>query len=83
MSIGPELLKKLQQKYVPSSTVDLRYKRFDLTLGTNEHGDPVLLFLGKRDASGTIKGERYVRTLITDRDGSTIKDHWELKGKAT
>jgi hypothetical protein len=32
---------------------------------------------------GKIKGERYARTLKYDREGNLIKDHWELKGKAT
>ena len=83
MPIGPELLKKLQQKYEPSSTLDLRYKRFDLTIKTDENGNAILLFIGERTASGSIKGERYVRTLIHDKQGRPIKDHWELKGKAT
>jgi len=33
--------------------------------------------------SGSIKGERYARTLKKDSQGNLIKDHWELKGKAS
>jgi hypothetical protein len=83
MPIGPELLKKLQQKFEPSTTVDLRFKRFDLTIKTDENGNAILLFIGERTANGSIKGERYVRTLIHDKGGHPIKDHWELKGRAS
>jgi hypothetical protein len=38
---------------------------------------------GKLKEDGTIKGERYARTLKYDKEGKIIKDHWELKGKAT
>jgi hypothetical protein len=41
------------------------------------------LFFGKRREDGTIKGERYARTLKHDKDGRLFKDHWELKGKAS
>jgi len=40
------------------------------------------LWDGKNE-SGNIKGQRYTRILRVGRDGKTIKDHWELKGKAT
>jgi len=40
-----------------------------------------LFLLQKED--GSIKGERYVRTLKHDKEGKIIKDHWELKGKAS
>jgi hypothetical protein len=83
MSLGDELVKKLKKKYEPASMVDMRFKENDISFKTDADGNPVLLFIGKRNDSGTIKGERYARTLKTDSDGKVIKDHWELKGKAT
>ncbi len=83
MPLGPDLLKLIQKKYAPTSVVELRYKRYDLTLKTDEAGDAILLFIGKRGTDGAIKGERYVRTLITGEDGRRIKDHWDLKGRAS
>jgi len=48
---------------------------------TDEQGRPVLLFMGKADADGKIKGEHFARRLQTDNDGRVIKDHWDNKGK--
>ena len=41
----------------------------------------ILLFIGKRQIIGKIKGERYARNLLKDSDGKVIKDHWDNKGK--
>jgi hypothetical protein len=54
-----------------------------LSFRTDEDGNAILLFIGKKTEAGTIKGERYARTLKKDREGKIFKDHWELKGKAT
>ena len=83
MPIGEKLLKLLQKRYERSTLIESRSGKLDIAFKTNEHGDPVLLFVGKRDLKGTVIGQRYVRTLIFDRDGKKIKDHWELKGKAS
>lgn len=83
MPMNADLLKKLELQYGASTLVDMRYKGLDISIKTNDLGHPVLLFIGKRAADGAIKGERYVRTLIFDHAGRKIKDHWELKGKAS
>jgi hypothetical protein len=63
--------------------VEMKYKGYDLSFKTDEDGNPILLFIGKKTEHGSIKGERYARTLKKDREGKIFKDHWELKGKAT
>lgn len=83
MALNEELTKKLAKKYEQSSMVEMKYKGYDLSFKTDDEGNPILLFIGKKTEQGTIKGERYARTLKKDRDGKVIKDHWELKGKAT
>ncbi len=83
MPIGEELRKKLSRKYAPSSMVDMEFKGNDLSFKTDDEGNPILLFIGRRDDSGTVKGERFSRTLKKDGTGQVIKDHWDLKGKAT
>jgi hypothetical protein len=83
MSLGPGLLKLLRQRYEPSATIDLVYKGRDLTFRTDDQGNPVLVFIGKRDEHGKIKGERHARTLLFDASGTPVKDHWELKGRAS
>lgn len=82
MKLGQPLLLKLGKKYAPSSMVGLKYKGKDLCFKTDEEGNPVVLFIGKADAGGRIKGERYTRTLKRDARGFCIKDHWDLKGKS-
>lgn len=83
MSLGDDLVKKLNKKLEPSSKVSMRYKGYDLVLITDKEGNAVQLFMGKATEDGSIKGERYARTLKYDREGHLIKDHWERKGKAT
>jgi hypothetical protein len=83
MKLGDELQKKLSKTYEASSMIEMRYKQNDIAFKTDADGNPVLLFIGKKNEEGQIKGERYTRTLKTDKEGKIIKDHWDLKGKAT
>ena len=83
MSLGDELLKKINKKFDPSAKVPMRYKSYDLLLITDKEGNAVQLFMGKENEQGIIKGDRYARTLKYDREGALFKDHWERKGKAT
>ncbi len=69
--------------YEPAAMVHMHYKGKDMAFKTDREGNPILLFIGKEDEEGTVKGERYARTLKKDTAGNVIKDHWELKGKAS
>lgn len=82
MRLNDDLLKILSKTYEKSSLINSSYKRNDISFKTDAEGNPVLFFIGKRSENGTIKGERYVRTLKQDKNGHIIKDNWELKGKA-
>ena len=79
--IGEPLLKKLNKQYEASMMVHLKFKDYDLAIKTNEDGDPVLLFIGKENSEGVIKGDRYARRLLKDKTGKMIKNHWDYKGK--
>jgi hypothetical protein len=81
MALSADLQLKLSKKYEPSSMVYLTFRGNDLAVQTDADGNPKLLFIGKMDEGGKIKGQRYARTLKADRDGRVIKDHWDLKGK--
>ena len=82
MKLSEDLLKILSKNYEKSSLINSSFKRKDISFKTDSEGNPVLLFIGKRTDDGTIKGERYVRTLKRDKDGNIFKDHWELKGRS-
>lgn len=82
MSLSPALVKKLSQPYAPDSLIDLRWRGQDLTIKTDEAGNAILLFIGKRAEDGKIRGERYARRLLRDAGGLVIKDHWDAKGKS-
>jgi hypothetical protein len=82
MKLSHSLLLKLGRKYAPSTLIDMKFNGKDLTFKTDVEGDPVVLFIGRMQGDGKIKGERFVRTLKKDRQGIIIKDHWDLKGKA-
>jgi hypothetical protein len=83
MKLSQSLLLKLSKKYEPSSMVALKFRGKDVAVKTDADGNPVVLFIGKADASGNVKGERYTRTLKSDARGVVIKDHWDLKGKTS
>ena len=83
MALGEDLVKKLSKKFEPSTMVSMRYRSYDLLFKTDDDGNAIQLFMGKATEQGTIKGDRYARTLKYDREGHLIKDHWERKGKAS
>ena len=83
MKLREELIKKLSKTYEPAAMVHMHHKGKDLAFKTDNEGNPILLFIGTENEEGTVKGERYARTLKKDVTGTVIKDHWELKGKAT
>ncbi len=83
MKLADELQKKLSKLYEPSALVQMKFRGNDITFKTDEKGNPVLLFIGKANAEGKIKGSRYSRVLKYDARGNIIKDHWEQKGKAS
>ena len=82
MPLHRELEKKLSKTYEPSSTINDVFKGYDITFVTNEHGEPFLLFFGRRRPDGLIAGERYSRTIKRQPDSLEIKSsHWDNHGK--
>lgn len=81
MKLNQLLLLKLSKKYEPSAMIDMKFKGKDLSVKTDNEGNPIVLFIGKMQDNGKIKGERYTRTLVRGADGYLMKDHWDLKGK--
>ena len=82
MALSAKLEEKLSKVYEPSSRIDDHFKGNDITFITNERGEPVTLFIGKRRSDGAINGERYVRTIKRQADGVSVQSsHWDLKGK--
>jgi hypothetical protein len=83
MALAETLIKKISRKFEPSSWVSLRFGKHDVSLQTDEEGNAVRMFIGRRNEEGIVKGERYARRLIRDQEGNIVKDHWDHKGKAT
>lgn len=80
-TLRPPLLKVISKAYEANAMVALKFGRYDISLKTDDSGRPILLFIGKRQSDGTIKGDRYARRLLFDASGKAIKDHWDYKGK--
>ncbi|RDV14750.1 hypothetical protein DXT99_12320 [Pontibacter diazotrophicus] len=84
MAINPKLLKVLDKTYAPDERYDQKLLGKDITYITNEHGEPITLFIGSRREDGSIAGERYVRRIVRKPDTLEIqKSHWENKGKVS
>jgi hypothetical protein len=80
MPLGRAIIKILEKKYEPSSFIEQRFKGYDIGFKTDDEGNPVLLFLGHKTAEGSIKGQRYARRIVKDKNGKLLKDHWDDKG---
>ncbi|GAB3903001.1 hypothetical protein GCM10028803_30660 [Larkinella knui] len=74
-------MKHLVKKYEPSSLISFTFNRYDVALKTDEDGNPVLMFIGKANERGIIKGDQFTRRLLKDAAGVVVKDHWDYKGK--
>jgi hypothetical protein len=84
MALNAKLEDILSKTYMPDSRIDQIYNGKDLTFVTNEFGEPVTLFIGRRKDDGAIAGERYVRRITRKPDSNDIqRSHWELKGKVS
>ena len=82
MALSAAILKIVNRKYDPSAFIERRFHRYDLGFKTDEEGNAIVLFMGKKDDSGNIRGRRYARRLVRDHEGNIIKDHWDDKGPA-
>ena len=83
MALGAAILKIVSKKYPPSSFIERRFQRYDLGFKTDEDGNAIVLFMGKKDERGNIRGTRYARRLVRDASGNIVKDHWDDKGPAS
>ena len=82
MALNKKITYFLEKTYAPDSRIDDVMLGNDLTFITNELGEPVTLFIGKRRPDGAITGERYVRKIVRKPGSQQIlKSHWDLKGK--
>jgi hypothetical protein len=84
MAINDKLEKKLSKLYQPSSRIDEVFLGNDITIISNERGEAIHLFIGKRNEDGSIKGEHYARRIQREAGSDRIiKSHWDNKGKVT
>lgn len=84
MPLNPKLMKVLDKTYEPQERYDQKLLGKDITYITNEHGEPVTLYIGQRQQDGSINGERYVRRLVRQPGSLEIqKSHWENKGRVS
>jgi hypothetical protein len=83
MALSDDLIKKLKRQFEPSATIRFRYRTNDVVVQSDKEGNAIRAFIGKANDEGTIKGDRYSRTLLKDKEGKIIKDHWERKGRAS
>lgn len=81
MPLSKVILKKINQKFEPDTWINLQLRNYDIALKTDAEGIAVQMFIGKMKENGMIKGERYARKIIRDKEGNIIKQHWDRKGK--
>jgi hypothetical protein len=81
MELGETILKLLSKRYQPSSLMETHCQCYDIAFKTDRQGLPVVAFLGKKDAKGKIRGERFARRLRQLTNGTIIKGFWECTGE--
>jgi hypothetical protein len=83
MKLGAQVMKVLSKVYEPDAIVIKQVGRQDLAIRADGKGRAVLLFIGRADPQGRIRGERFSSQLQTDEAGNVVKDHWDNKGKTS
>lgn len=78
---GKTLEALMKKNYTPSTRVDMSFKGKELTILTNENGDPITLFIGKRRPNGDIAGDMYSRRIKKIENGQIKESHWDNQGK--
>ena len=81
MNNDSRLDKILSKTYEPSSRIDKNFNGKDITMITNEDGEPIRLYLGRRKENGEITGEKFVRKEKLVQ--GIKKTHWENKGRVS
>ena len=80
-NIGPDLEKKLSKIFPPNATIEDKFKNLDLNILTNENGEAITLFIGKRKENGKIAGEVYYRKIKNRVNNIITESHWDNQGK--
>jgi hypothetical protein len=81
--LGKTLEKLMNKIYKPSARIDASLRGKDITFFTNENGEPMKLFLGRRKDNGEITGDMYTRKVKKVEDGKIKESHWDNKGKVS
>jgi hypothetical protein len=82
MALNKKIEIYLQKVFTPDARLHEKLLGSDITIVTNNFGEAVTLFIGKRRPDNNITGERYVRRIIRKPNSLEIlRSHWELKGK--
>ena len=63
MELEEPVLKILRKKYQPSSLIETHYNKYDLAFKTDREGDAIVLYMGRKDDKGQLRGERFTRRL--------------------
>lgn len=82
-SIGPKLEAKMNKIYKPGLRYDEVFQGKDITFITNENGEPITLYVGKRKENGNIVGDCFYRRIKKRVEGKIKESHWDLQGKTT
>ena len=81
MALSEVILKKINKVFAPNTWVEMQFRTYDIVLKTDDQGNAIQMFIGKMKEDGMIKGERYSRKIVKDKEGKIIKQHWDRKGK--
>lgn len=81
--MGKALEAKMDKTYKPSSRIDMEFRGKDVTFYTNENGEPITLYIGRRKENGDIAGEVYSRRIKKRENGAIKESHWDNQGKVT
>lgn len=73
---------KLNKIYAPSAKIEDHFRGNDLLFYTNENGEPYSLYIGKRNESGNIVGEYYIRKISGARVRRSKKAIGTTKAKS-
>lgn len=82
-NMSAELVNKLNKKYAPGARIDDVFRGKEITFLTNNLGEPITLYIGKRNAQGQISGECFFRRIKKRVEGEIKESHWNNQGKVS
>jgi hypothetical protein len=82
-NLSKALEARLNKTFQTNARIDEVFRGNDVTYITNEYGEAVILYIGKRKPNGMVNGICYHRRIKKREGNKIVSSHWDNKGKVS